>query len=140
MDYDSVGDFYVYPADIKNDGDTLEHLANTVVQSLTNISNTLNDLKLGWAGKTSQEAQEFGDRWLRVANELFGTDDHPEYGVINVILNGVLDVADMFAKTEGGIMAYFDAFKQALDTSHSGGPSQHSNIVDPDVSAVTEQW
>jgi hypothetical protein len=140
VDYDHVGDFYVYPAEIKNDGNTLESLAKTVAQSLTNISNTLNDLKLGWAGKTAEEAQEFGDRWLRVATELFGTDDHPEYGVLNVIVNGVLDVGDMFAQIEGGIMGYFDDFKKSLDASGSGGSSSHSNINDPNVTAVSEQW
>jgi uncharacterized protein YukE len=158
-DYDRVDSFHVYPDDLVTHGNNIKDHNQTVADSLTNIVNVLSDLHLGWAGKTSQEAKDFGDKWDAVAEELFGTKDHPEKGVLNAIAGGVLTVADLFSKTEHTLADFFDKFSQAL----TGGGSEHTladlfdklsqaltggggsdtppqSITDVTTTAVTEQW
>jgi uncharacterized protein YukE len=137
-DYDRCDSFYVAPDDLVKHGNNIKNHNQTVADSLTNIANTLGDLQLGWAGKTAEEAKAFGDQWNAVAEELFGTDDHPENGVLNAIAGGVLTVADLFSKTEHAIADYFDKFAQALMSPGDGSGSGHPVNTDVTTTAVTE--
>jgi hypothetical protein len=140
-DYDRVDSFHVYPDDLVTHGNRIKDHNQTVADSLTNIVNTLSALHLGWAGKTSEEAKDFGDKWDRVAEELFGTKDHPEKGVLNAIAGGVLTVADLFSKTEHTLADFFNKFSQALTSGGDGGSdTPPQSITDVTTTAVTEQW
>jgi hypothetical protein len=137
-DYDRVDSFHVSPDDLVTHGNNIKNHNQDIADSLTNIVNVLSDLHLGWAGKTSEEAKAFGHKWEAVAEELFGTKDHPENGVLNAIAAGVLTVADVFSKTEHTWADYFNGFATAL--MGGGGDGKHDNQLDPTKTAVTEQW
>ncbi|MCO6004187.1 WXG100 family type VII secretion target [Actinoallomurus purpureus] len=144
VNYDAVDSFYVYPDELVTHGNNIKHNNQIVADSLSNIINTLRDLRLGWAGRTSDEAKDFGDRWNAVAEELFGTKEHPEKGVLNDIAAGVLIVAGLFSTTEHALADYFGKFYQAL-SGGSGGDGGGSDgvpqsITDPTTTAVTEEW
>jgi hypothetical protein len=139
-DYDHVDSFHVYPDDLVTHGNSIKQHNQDIADSLLNIVNVLQDLHLGWAGKTSEEAKAFGDQWNAVAAELFGSDDHPENGVLNAIAGGVLTVADLFSKTEHALVDFFDKFAQALLAGDGGSDTPPQSVTDPTTTAVTEQW
>lgn len=155
-DYDHVDSFHVYPDDLVTHGHEIKHHNQTVADSLANIVHVLSDLHLGWAGKTSQEAKDFGDKWQAVAEELFGTKDDPEKGVLNTIAGRVLAVADLFSKTEHALADFFNKFSQDLMAGNSSTSSadgaggdmdarpqvrrRPQNLTDATTTAVTEKW
>lgn len=136
-DYDHVDSFHVAPDDLVTHGNNIKNHNQDIADSLTNIVNVLSALQLGWAGKTAEEAKDFGDKWDAVATELFGTKDHPEQGVLNTIVGGVLTVADLFSRTDNALFDFFNHF--AEDLGGSGGGARE-NITDPTKTAVTETW
>ncbi|MFB9835735.1 hypothetical protein [Actinoallomurus acaciae] len=140
-DYDSVQTFIVSPRDILVHARNIEAYSQSIADSLGTIVDTLQGLNLGWAGKTAEEANDFGDRWTAVAKELFGTHDHPEKGALNIVLDGVYIVASLFAGAEQGLKDFFTNMTTALADTSGGGDSGHpDSITDPTVTAVTETW
>jgi hypothetical protein len=137
-DYDNVQTFIVSPNDIVAQAKKIESDSQAIVDSLNVIVHTLQSLTLGWAGKTAQEAKDFGDRWTAVAEELFGTDDHPENGALNIVLAGVGIVASLFAGAEQGLKDFFVNMTMALAAPGDSGPP--TSITDVTTTAVTETW
>lgn len=140
-DYDSSL-IQVNPDGLNMKAKTLESLAQDVQTSLVNIEHALASLQLGWAGKTASEAKDFQGRWDTAMRELFGSDDHPETGVLNAIVDGVLTVQANFAIAETALVSFFNEFGQGL----SGGgdtptpTSPPPNIDDVQITAITEIW
>jgi uncharacterized protein YukE len=140
-DYDRVDTFDIDPQTLVTIGNNLKDLGQAIADSIDRINNTWTELKLGWMGKTSEEAKDFIDRWNAVMNELFGTKEHPESGVLNAIVNGVLMTAGIFGQTEHTLVDFFTAFQHGLagdgsDPSDTPPPS----VTDVTTTAVTEQW
>ncbi|MFE7590557.1 WXG100 family type VII secretion target [Kitasatospora sp. NPDC057512] len=52
---------------------TVEASLNSILDSLVTIEETLAELKLGWAGKTADQAKEIFDQWNACMRELVGT-------------------------------------------------------------------
>jgi hypothetical protein len=139
-DYDSVQAFIVSPSDILAHARNIEADSQSISDSLGTIVDTLQSLNLGWAGKTAEEANDFGDRWTAVAQELFGTDANPEKGALNIVLDGVYIVASLFAGAEQGLKDFFNNMTTAL-AGDGGGDSGHPDgITDVTMTAVTETW
>jgi hypothetical protein len=137
-DYDSVQTFIVSPNDIVARAANIESDSQSIVDSLTAIVHALESLNLGWAGKTAQEAKDFGNRWTAVAKELFGTDDHPEDGALNIVVEGVYIVASLFAGAEQALKDFFTAMTAAL--ADKSDPVPPKSIFDETTTAVTEIW
>lgn len=94
----------------------LQALAGDVSDVVKHINDTVFTLALGWAGKTSQEAQDFTNRWNSKMNELFGTSDKPEDGVLNVMSAGVEAAAIGFSQTNDYIGMTFNQIAASLSS------------------------
>lgn len=147
-DYDAAN-LYVDPDGLKVKADALEGLAENVVDSLSNIEHALAALQLGWAGKTADEAKDFGNRWETVMKELFGSKDHPDTGVLNAIVDGLLITRDDFAEVEITLAEFFQKFAEGLgkpDTTPlpslgtGGDNASPMSITDTNNTAITETW
>jgi hypothetical protein len=138
-DYDSVQVFLVSPNDILAHARNIEADSKSIATSLGTIADTLGELNLGWAGKTAEEAKDFGNRWTAVGKELFGTDDHPENGALNIVVDGVYIVASLFAGSEQALKDFFTNMTTAL-AEPGGGDSGHTSITDVTTTAITETW
>jgi uncharacterized protein YukE len=142
-DYDAAN-LYVDPDGLKTKADALLAQAENTAQSLENINNTLSALQLGWAGKTADEARDFGNRWEAVMKELFGSKDHPEKGVLNAIVDGLLVTRGNFSQTEDALVQLFKQFGSDLTSNDtpppSGPPPTPDNITDLNLTAITETW
>jgi hypothetical protein len=146
VDYDAVTLFGVNPQGIIEHAKKIEESATVITESLGRIIATLDKLELGWAGKSAQEAEDFGNRWVAVGKELYGPPDNPQEGALNIVLNGVYTVAYLFAVTEHGIADFFDQISVALLNPGSGGngraniPPASDSINNTDQTAITENW
>jgi len=126
---------------LKGQADALRGLVRNVADSLSNIENTLASLKLGWAGRTADEAQDFGRQWEMVMKEMFGGEGHPEAGVLNAIIMGLLTIRSNFAHTENSLHDFFKKFGEGLEGGSSEPPtSAPPNIDDVDLTAIAETY
>jgi hypothetical protein len=139
-DYDHVDTFHVDTETLVLRGDNLKDLGQDVADSIDRINNTWRDLKLGWMGKSSDEAADFLHRWNSVMEELFGSHDHPENGVLNAIVRGVLTTAAIFASSEHALFQFFTDFQHGLAGGGGSTDTPPDSITDPTNTAVTEQW
>jgi len=143
-DYDAAT-LSVDPETMNNYINVLTSQAEDVGNLLESVNSTLSALQLGWAGTTADEVQQINDSWTTVMTELFGTQDNPQEGVINVILGGLLQVAAGYSQTEQALAQMWQQFyNQLLSASQSPPASTPSsapaNINNPNDSAVIEDF
>lgn len=139
-DYDSAN-LYVDPDALKPKVDILKQQSQNTAESLQRINDTLSALQLNWAGDTADEAQKFGKRWTSVMKELFGGKDHPEKGVLNAIVEGLLATRGNFSNTEEALVQLFKQFDQDMSGGDTTTPtSPPPSINDINVTAILETW
>jgi WXG100 family type VII secretion target len=143
-DYDAVKNIHVEPDTLKTIADTLTQHAQDVASSIGNITNTLTDLQLGWAGQSAQEAEDFDNRWVQVMTELFGTKNDPSKGVLNAIVDGLLTARAGFSTTEQALKGMFHNFTDALDKqaqpNSDNSTTPPPNMIDPNQTAINETF
>ncbi|WP_406175081.1 WXG100 family type VII secretion target [Streptomyces sp. NBC_00996] len=142
VDYD-VSSLYIDPTGLSDSSKKLLAHAKEVADTITSINNTLSGLALGWAGKTQEEADKMNNQWTATMRGLFGTEDAPESGVLNVMALGVVSVAAGNAHTEVSLAEMFQKFLQGVDSPGNGdgtpgsAPEDMTNI---DTTAITADW
>jgi hypothetical protein len=87
--------------------------------------------------------QHVNDNWTSVMTDLFGTQDNPQLGVVNVILGGLQQVCVGYSHTElqlvGVWQRFYDQLSKAAASTSTGVPtSAPPNVIDPASSAVFE--
>jgi len=140
-DYDAAS-IHVMPDDLKSIADHLDTAATDVADSIRRINDQLGSLALGWSGATQQEAEDFSNQWSRVMNELFGTEDHPEQGVLNAIVGGLRGTGGGFSKTEHALADMFRKFKDNMNSGGGGTTPADApaDVNDITQTAITEDW
>lgn len=143
MSYDEAS-LYVDPQGLVGQSEAMLGLARNVSDSLGRINETFRGLELGWAGRTSEEAQDFADRWEAVMRQLFGTRESPETGVLPVIASGLRMVGANFAVSEQALADFFRQFGEGMEGGGDGsGRSPDAappNLDDINLTAITETW
>jgi uncharacterized protein YukE len=140
-DYDVTSTFTVDPNALQQHAVNLKNYGQAVSDSLKRINDIWDGLKLGWMGKTADEAQDFINRWNAVMQELFGSEKHPEQGVLNAIAVGVATVAANMAFTEHTLFDSFRQFQHSLQGDGSApSDTPPASITDVTTTTVTEQW
>lgn len=100
---------------------TVEDKVKDLVKALDTIAKTLENLKLSWAGDAKDEAQKLLDRWTEVSSAIFGTEKHPEKGVLSRIAGGVENAAYAYNQTETTVQASWQKLHGDLQTILAGG-------------------
>jgi hypothetical protein len=103
----------------------------------------LSGLALGWAGKTQEEVDKMNNRWTSTMRGLFGTEDSPQSGVLNVMAAGVMAVAAGNAQTEVALADMFRKFLEGVDSPGDGGGTPGSapeDLTNLDNTAITADW
>ncbi|MCO5975084.1 WXG100 family type VII secretion target [Actinoallomurus soli] len=114
--YDQVGYLAIGPWGIDDTATKLQDLVQDVVGSLTYIDAVLQSLVLNdWMGKSQQEADDFNSRWSAVMSEMFGSDDKPNDGVLNAIVNGIANAGSNYNKAESGLISTWSQFSARFD-------------------------
>lgn len=140
-DYDTVS-IHVEPDELTSIANRLDFAAADVSDSIGRINTQLTGLQLGWSGRTEQEATDFSNHWVHVMTELFGTEDHPEKGVLNAIVGGLRAAGGGYSKTEHALADMFRDFKKNMSTGGGGDTPTDppKDITDTSETAITEDW
>jgi hypothetical protein len=117
---------------------------------LTTIFNTLTDLKLGWAGQSAQEAQDFFDRLDACLTVLYGkngdqqSEQNSILGRVAIALNFA---GNNYLAAEDAIVDLYYFTGSVSDTaiwnSHNNpnpGAPGTQNISDPTFTAISETF
>jgi len=132
-------------ASIQVDPNHLYHVAKDIIpilleginENLNQISHTWEDLKLGWTGKTAEEAKRFSDRWDLVMRQLFDPPGDqkpgPGEGVMSKIANAVGQVAVNFGNAEHAVVEMFQKL-----TGGGGDSGPPSSSRDTNLGAIRE--
>lgn len=110
-----------------------------IQDSLAKIFAAIKGLKLGWAGKTSDEAQAFFDQWDTAMNMLFGSKEHPAEGTLVQVATALLSSANNYNSSEDFIIKLFGTFNQGI-TPAPGAVSDPTAYVPPPATWITEWW
>ncbi len=112
--YDDVT-ITVDPFNMNTAVSTIHSAATDVGNALGDISNTLKDLKLSWEGKASDTSDELNQQWIAIVDKLFGVDTAAmrRKGALDVVMNGVDQIAQNYAQTE---QAIHDMFQKMYDS------------------------
>jgi hypothetical protein len=96
--------------------------SQVIVDAINSIVGIWNNLRLGWAGATADQAQDFSNRWLSAVNAFFGTKDNPEDGAFPRIIDAVLTAADNYGQAEDTNVQMFRALADELNSPPSTPP------------------
>jgi len=90
--------------------------ADVVAFAIGNIQSIWQELTLGWAGTTADEAQDFNTRWNTAISALFGSQTDPTSGVLSKIADAVGTASLNYAETESTITTMFTSFSSSLNS------------------------
>lgn len=110
---------------------------------LKTIFDTLNNLKLGWAGQTATEAQDFFDRLDACMTVLYGKSGDTtseENSMLSRVSNALKVAGNNYLGTEDWIISTFSSVSAAMNAG--GGPAtgaaSFTPVTDPTESAISE--
>ena len=124
--YDTVR-LNVNPQHLHDSAGQLEANVAEINDALGDVITSLGDLKLSWTGPASDSASDFNQRWGAAMTTLFGTQDDPSQGVLNVMTDGLLGAAQNYGSNEYQIKQMYQKFNDLMNGSSSGAAA---NVVD----------
>lgn len=86
--YDGVK-IVMSPISLQNVVVRMNDTIGDILNQLSSMMHTLENLQLSWTGQSADEAQTFVNRWNAAITGLIGTDKNPDQGVLNLVLQGV---------------------------------------------------
>ena len=137
---------FVDPPELYEIGVKVNARGEDIVALIRNISNIWADLKLGWAGSTATEAEDFAARWTRTADAFFGKegDTRSVGSVARLPVDGLADIvpgvlpkvvtaiqlaAANYGQSEDFVVKMFDEMAAALGKEDGGEqPDVHRDL------------
>jgi hypothetical protein len=100
-------------------GDIENAYVPSIVDSLKKINDMWSGLKIGWAGKTAEEAKDLADKWSHVMVQLFGPfDAHTPIAKDEAILPRIVKIAkaasENYGKSEDIVAGMFEKALNAM--------------------------
>ena len=128
----------VAPAMIQLAAAVIGQNIQNIADALTQINNTLSDLALSWTGSSSALAAQYNDSWQSATTKVFGTQQDPGTGALNMLNNAVEQAVQVYTQTEENITSMFWKYADALaDSGGIGGVNPvdqpYSGPVDPEM-------
>ncbi len=109
----------IHPNLIWEHAQTLKDLGMIIAERVTAIHTVWRDLKVGWVGDTSDEADAFNNEWNDALKKMFGTEADPESGVLNQAVAGTGMAALNYGVTEATVTMMFQEFTAQLSSPPS---------------------
>ncbi|MCB5906947.1 hypothetical protein [Streptomyces pinistramenti] len=122
-------------------GGLIENLSTQV----GTIFHVLGDLKLGWAGQTQQEAEDFFTRLDACMTSIFGkADNEASQGnsVLARVAVGLTAAGNNYLTAEDTVVKEFTDFATQIGggSGGEGGGGGSQSITDPKVTAISETF
>jgi hypothetical protein len=118
----------------------LPNNSEVVAIAVGNINTIWNNLALGWAGTTADEAQDFNNRWNTTISQLFGTQADPSSGALPKIADAVGMAALNYGETEDTVKRMFDTFSASLNSSSPTTPPPDRDDNDGPITENTPPY
>lgn len=134
--YDAVK-VTVSPQDLQDTSQKVKSLVDDIVNHLNTINTTLNDLQLSWVGQSSSLADSFNKQWMAATATLYGTQDHPEQGVLNHLLAGLEAASSNYSFVEDWAKKGFGTLVSALNGGGGGQSTSSPTSVENSSGSVT---
>lgn len=148
-DYDHVRLMAIGPGGITGAATNVKKHAQEVADALGRVIVALEALTAGgWQGATQREAEDFNARWTTVTQDLFGTKENPETGVLNAIAGGIGTAGANYNKAELGLNDLWKKFAGGLAPDGGGDgkddppPSKEppADVLDTNKTAITADY
>jgi hypothetical protein len=97
---------------------TVNSMIETISTELNAITRDMNGLLVSWTGtdtNSAQEAEDFNNDWLAMWTKLFGTQDHPEQGILNRFAAGLGTARLVYSRGERGVSDTWARWLAALE-------------------------
>ena len=127
---------------VGTDPNTVGGLLGGVIDQLTDIMTTMQNLRLSWFGDASGQAQDYVDQLNTACDTLFGTTADPQSGVFPRILAGLAAADGNYAGAEDAIQKMFASFASSPQST-DGSDSSAKNIDNSGgqvITAITETF
>jgi len=135
--YDSSS-ISVDPGGLNSCSDAITAQVQDIANYLGNINNALSNLALSWAGQAANAASTYNTDWASVVQALFGTQDDPSTGALNILVGGLSSAAQNYSAAEAAIAKMFTDYSNAFPAgSASTGTMSVSFAPAAPVSPVT---
>jgi hypothetical protein len=82
---------------------------------MTAVTNRLNELRLSWTGDSQAQAEKFNSDWNAIVKQLFGTQEHPEQGLLNLFCSGLATAAVGYSRGERAVSDSFAKFQGLME-------------------------
>ena len=126
----------VLQAVVGGDPNAVGGLLGDVLDQLTDIMTTMQNLRISWFGDASSEAQDYVNQLNQACDTLFGTQDDAKDGVFPRILAGLAAADGNYAGAEDAVQKMFAGFA-ASQSSSSGSDSSVQNVDNSGGSVIT---
>jgi hypothetical protein len=100
--------------------------AKSLADSVSNIVQIWQNLKVGWVGASASDAQEFNSRWSQAVDKLFGSDSDPSSGALPKIADSVAQAAMNYGVAEDSITTSLQNYINGLNAGGGGGSTVNS--------------
>jgi hypothetical protein len=136
-DYDHIPQMSIDPSALHDTATTMKDIAQEIGDAVDRIMDTLDALVLdSWKGETEKEVNEFADHWSTVMDQLFGSKDKPDDGVLNAMVDGVTNACNNYNEAESGLTNVWNDFAAKLPSAN-GSSGDESKAAPPDKLDVT---
>src|ERR1700730_14725153 len=99
----------------------LLNVAKQIGDSIENIIQIWDGLRLGWMGSSADEAQDFANRFNANLSHMFGSNADPSSGVLPRVATAVEGAAINFGVTEDTVWRMFESLNSGL--TQPGSPN-----------------
>jgi uncharacterized protein YukE len=111
----------VDPMVLHDSAATMTTAAQGILNDLTDIITALNSLKVSWVGDSADAATAATDRWNNTMTLLYGTEDDPSTGILNILTGGLASDAVNYSQCEQQVYDMFNTFESTLVAATKGG-------------------
>ena len=107
--------------------------AKDINTAMNAVTTRLNELRLSWTGDSQQQADKFNSEWNAMVKRLFGTQAHPEDGILNRFCSGLAAAAVGYSRGERAVSDSFAMFQGLLEGM---GADSFKNQGDKDLADI----
>lgn len=108
----NAGDLFFHASDLTAEG-------QAIADAVTAMDGVWNNLMVGWAGDTAQQAQDLFNRFTAVLEAMFGTDADPDSGAFAQLVMAVSMAAINYGEAEDSNQKMFQSLSAALNSKSS---------------------
>jgi hypothetical protein len=104
---------------------------------MTAVTARLNELRLSWTGDSQEQAEKFNNDWNALVKRLFGTQEHPEVGILNRFCSGLEAAAVGYSRGERAVSDSFAMFQGLMEGMD---PASFQKQGDKDLGGIVAKY